>query len=130
MGPTLDYATPAEADPEETVWPWRITWPLLLFCLYAPYAWILFVDYRWNDYRLFWLAAWPVLPGLVVGLFVRGSTPVTMAAMGAFTGAVVYATWLIVRLGRRRRWIVIAVATVVLALSILNAWFAYLVFRS
>lgn len=127
MGPTLDYATPADADPGARVWPWRAICPLLLACLYAPYAWILFLDYPWSNYRLMWLKAWPVLPGLGVGLFVRGFKS-QLAAMGVVTAAIGFAIWLIVQRRERRRGTVLVVAGVVLALSVVNSVFAYRVF--
>ena len=41
---------------------------LVLFCLYAPYAWLVLIDYPWDSYRWQWIKMWPVLPGILVHL--------------------------------------------------------------
>jgi hypothetical protein len=39
---------------------------LVLVCLYAPYAWLVLIDYPWNCYRWLWIKLWLVLPGILV----------------------------------------------------------------
>ena len=39
---------------------------LVLVCLYAPYAWLVLIDYPWDSYRWLWIKMWLVLPGILV----------------------------------------------------------------
>ena len=41
---------------------------LVLVCLYAPYAWLVLIDYPWDGYRWHWIKMWLVLPGILVHL--------------------------------------------------------------
>src|SRR6516225_8583185 len=41
---------------------------LVLVCLYAPYAWLVLIDYSWDGYRWLWIKLWLVLPGILVPL--------------------------------------------------------------
>ena len=125
--PTLEYAAPREAEHGVAVWRWRLIAPLLLACVYVPYAWILLLNYPWTNYRLLWLKAWPVLPGLGAAVFVRG-TRTQFAVMGAITAVVLSVVYLVVRRCGQRPGRVIAVAAVVLVLSVANSIFAYMVF--
>ena len=41
---------------------------IVFFALYAPFAWLLQLNFTTNSYHFHWLCLWPVLPGLVVGI--------------------------------------------------------------
>ena len=102
---------------------------VMLVCLYPPYGWLLVTDYPWGPYRWQWLKSWPVLPGLLPGgvLFRGSSTAIKYTAMGVFTAVLLVGlTWL----GSRSRRLLLIVALIVLALSALNSWGAYHVFRA
>jgi len=51
-------------------WPWRkrlaLSLSMLFIIMYAPYSWLLFIDYPWSDYHWLWVKIWLGLPGLVL----------------------------------------------------------------
>ncbi len=102
---------------------------VMLICLYPPYAWLLLADHPWSPYRWQWVKSWPVLPGLLPGgvLFRGSSTAIKYTAMGVFTAVLLVGlTWL----GSRSRRLLLIVVVIVLALSALNSWGVYHVFRA
>jgi hypothetical protein len=106
--------------------------PILLLCLYAPYAWLVLTGFPWDSYRWHWIRLWPILPGLPVaglvhpwgtGLGDRGE----FLLMAATTAAIVAA---LAALARRPRPRLAPLALAVALPSLVNAWLAYAVFRA
>jgi len=107
---------------------WLRSLAVTLPCVYLPYAWLLFTDYPWSSYTWHWVAMWPGLPALLPTQLLLGrfSGAVEMAGMGVLA-AVLVST--VVYLGSRSTRLLIAVAAIVLMLSILNSFGAWHVFR-
>jgi hypothetical protein len=97
-------------------------------CLYAPFAWLLVIDYGWGEYRLFWLNLWPIMPGFLVGMYLFHPHDVAeFTTMGATTVVLLLGlTWL----GSGSRWRLLAAATIALAVSVPQAFMAHAVFRA
>jgi hypothetical protein len=129
MATTLDYRSPGLPAAPKVRWGMRVTWPVLLVCVYAPYAWIVLEGGSWPVYRILWLKLWPILPGIGAILFVRGPTALEFMAIGALSAALVGPVLLI--FSRPRRPVTLyVVAGVVLVLSCLNSWLAYAIYRA
>lgn len=104
----------------------------MAIAMYAPFSWLLFIDYPWSAYRRQWLHMWPILPGLPATILLRLASSarvpdwVEMTCMGVFAAAALLLfTWL----GSRGiRWLIIT-AILVLAGSSYLAWVAYILFR-
>ena len=106
---------------------WRVA--LTLACLYLPYAWLVLGGWPWHDYRVSWIKMWPILPGIMAGILTipHGSNAVQYAAMGAMTA--VGAGGFLLLAARSGRWVPIP-TILALALSILNSWIAYAIYRA
>ena len=97
-------------------------------CTYAPYAWLLGMDYPWSEYRWLWFKMWPILPGLLPRFVVPHTTPAEgLAIMAATT---VLALGLALWSGRRSGRGLLITSAVLLTLSLLNSWAAYHIFRA
>ena len=123
----LDYAE-ARVRPSAPLW-WRLA--LTMTCIYLPYAWLV-VDverYPWHDYRWTWIRMWPILPGLSTFFLggPHGSSAVMYTAMGAMT-AIGVGLFLYLA-ARSRRWVPVP-TMLALALSILNSWIAFAIYRA
>lgn len=100
---------------------------IILLCTYLPYAWLL-GDYRWDGYRWGWIGMWPILPGLVPGMyFLHGYGNLEFPCMAL---ASVLFVAIATAAAARRGWVRLVTAAVVLAVSIANAWLAYAVYRA
>src|SRR5271166_617486 len=101
---------------------------LVLGCLYAPYGWLVLIDYPWNSYRWQWIKMWLVLPGILV--LVSQTIHllpdwIGFLIMGAVScGIVVLSTVLAARSKRSA----IIVSIVVGLLSCENSWISYRLF--
>jgi hypothetical protein len=101
---------------------------LVLVCLYAPYAWLILIDYPWNSYRWLWIKMWPVLPGILV-LTSRAIRLlpdwIGYLVMGAVTCGIVFK----ITLSAARGWQSAVIVSVLAALlSAANSWIAYRMF--
>jgi hypothetical protein len=113
---------------------WLISMAIMTIVLYAPYSWLLLIEYPWNEYRWFWIRMWPGLPLLLPGSLLsrrlfdvdvdEGIGLVVLIAMGV--SLMLGLSWL----GTRGRRILTITAVIVLTLSSLNAWCVYQVFRA
>jgi hypothetical protein len=95
-------------------------------CLYLPFAWVVW-DYPWDDYRWSWIKLWPVLPGLVAGIFVHPNVDL-MGLVSGTTALLLVA--LFTRLGASGRAALIGVNAIVLIGAGLESWIAYQLFGS
>ena len=128
LTPVLTYAAPLPRWRRPAPLWWRLA--LTVACVYLPYAWLVADGFPWSDdYRRSWVKMWPVLPGLstffVLGPHVSGA--VLLAAMGTMT-ALGLGMFLFLA-ARSRRWLPVS-TLVALALSILNSWIAYAIYRA
>ena len=113
---------------------WRVGTALaaVAVCLYAPFAWLVLIDYPWNAYRLSWLKLWPILPGFLPGvlpgpLLYHSHLPYEFETMAVTTVVLLVGlTWL----GSRSRGGLAAAAGIALAIAVPTAAIAYAVFRS
>jgi hypothetical protein len=101
---------------------------LVLACLYAPYSWLVLIDYPWDGYRWLWIKMWLVLPGILV--LVNQTIHllpdwIGFLLMGTVTCGIVA---LITILAARSRRSAIIVSIVVGLLSCGNSWISYLLF--
>ena len=109
------------------------TLAVVALCLYAPFSWLLLIDYPWRGgYRIFWLKLWPILPGFLAGflpgpLLFHRHLPYEFHTMGVTTLILLAGlTWLGFS-GQRR---LATVAGLALLTSIPSAIIAYGVFRA
>src|SRR5687767_7585534 len=82
----------------------RTRFILALFCLYAPYSWLVLMDGPWNAYRWYWIRMWPLLPGLLVHAIPsvhRQPDGVGFLAMAAAASLIFAVTVLLARRGGR-----------------------------
>src|SRR5262249_14186004 len=104
---------------------WAVPYFVTLSCLYLPFAWVIW-DYPWDDCGWHWVKLWPVLPGLVAGMFVHGND----AAMALVSGAVaVLFVALFTALGTTGRAALVVANGIALIGSGLESWLAYQLFR-
>jgi hypothetical protein len=103
------------------------TLAVMVFCLHAPFTWVVLIDYSWSSYRWSWVRLWPVLPGLLpASVLHRAPDWIGLTVMGLVTaGLLALTTWI----GRRGPATLRITAAVVLALSIANASIAYVLYR-
>jgi hypothetical protein len=103
---------------------WAVSYFVTLACLYLPFAWVV-RDYPWDSYRWGWIKLWPVLPGIVAGMFVHPSE----YAMNLVSGAVaVLLVVLFTRLGSSGRRALLGASGIALIGSLFESWFAYQLF--
>jgi len=43
---------------------WLIAFLVVAIIMYAPHAWLLFIDHPWDEHHWLWMRLWPILPGL------------------------------------------------------------------
>lgn len=101
---------------------------LVLVCLYAPYSWLVLMNYPWNGYRWHWVKMWPVLPGILVHVNQTiHLLPdwIGYLIMGVVTGLIVT---LITMLAARSRRSAIIVFFIVGLVSSVNSWISYQLF--
>jgi hypothetical protein len=105
--------------------PWAVPYLVTLACLYLPFAWVL-GDYPWDSYRWHWVKLWPVLPGLVAGLFVHRNDSAMTLVLGATSVLLVL---LFTTLGTSGRKALVVANGLALVGSGLESWLAYQLFR-
>jgi hypothetical protein len=104
--------------------PWAVPYLTTIACLYLPFAWVL-GNYPWDTYRWHWIMLWPVLPGLVAGMFVHPNDHAMMQLSGATTVLLALVFTIFGALGRKA----LVVANGVLLLGAgLESWLAYQLF--
>ncbi len=111
---------------------WWLSLNVMAFAMYAPFGWLLFIDYPWNSYHWLWVRMWPILPGLPATILLRSFLRLRlpdwaeMMCMGVFALSLLgLFTWL----GTRgKRWLIFTAAAG-LALSCCNGWVGYLLFQ-
>jgi len=104
---------------------WIVALASLLLVLYAPYSWLLWIDYPWSEYRWLWIKLWPGLPMMlpvsIIGRRWLGFEPDEgcglLLTIGMSVGLWLGLSWIGAR-GTRR---LILIAAIVLALSMLNS---------
>jgi hypothetical protein len=101
---------------------------LALVCLYAPYAWLVLIDYPWDSYRWLWIKMWLVLPGILVHLIQAIHMLLDWMGfliMGAVTCEIVAVSTVLVARSKRSA---IIVSIMVGPLSCGNSWISYRLF--
>ncbi len=101
---------------------------LVLVCLYAPYAWLVLMDYPWDSYRWLWIKMWLVLPGILVhAVQAIHLLPdwVGFLIMGAVTCGIVALSTVLAARSKRSA---IIVSIMVGLLSCANSWISYRLF--
>jgi hypothetical protein len=101
---------------------------LVLVCLYAPYVWLVLIDYSWNSYRWQWIKMWLVLPGILVHIIQAiHLLPDWMGflIMGAVTCGIVALSTILAARSKRSA---IIVSIIVGLLSCANSWITYKLF--
>jgi hypothetical protein len=104
---------------------WAIAFLVTLACLYLPYIWLLLIDYPWDSYQWGWIKLWPVLPGLLAGVFFHpNDAAVTTVSAAAAILLLGLFTWV----GSFGRTALILSNALVLIGAIFESWFAYKIF--
>lgn len=111
---------------------WLLTAGILFILTYAPYGWLVTMDYQWSEYRWFWIKSWLALPLFLPGFYFRSFTgiefdePLPLAIMTALN------LLIILGLGRlaMRDWLwFISIAALIVLFSIFNSFGTYHLFR-
>jgi len=99
---------------------------MVLVCLYAPYVWLVLIDYPWDSYRWLWIKLWLLLPGILVHLIQAiHLLPDWMGFLGAITFGIVAVS--IVLAARSKRSAIIG-SIIIGLLSCANSWISYRLF--
>jgi hypothetical protein len=101
---------------------------LVMVCLYAPYSWLVLIDYPWDAYRWLWIKLWLVLPGILVLLSrTIHLLPdwMRLLIMGAVASGIVALSTVIAARSKRSA---IMVSIIVGLLSCANSWISYRLF--
>lgn len=92
---------------------------LVVPALFLPFAWLLWIEYPWNDYRWQWIASWGVMPGLLPARLLVPDQRLSMYLAAAITVVWFLAAVSVIRFWPVLRWpVVIATAGAALALSL------------
>ena len=98
---------------------------VLLPAMYAPYSWLLFIDYPWNAYRWSWIKMWTALPLLLPASSVRKWIPGDADGTASLIVLSLLVAMLcagLIFLSARRWRVLIIIAAIVLLLSTANAF--------
>ncbi len=96
--------------------------------LYAPFAWLIQLDFTSNSYHYQWLRIWPILPGFLAGVPLKR----VYDDAGLFVGSGIATAILLILLtiiGTRFRYGLLLATAVALVVSIPTSLLAYWVFR-
>lgn len=103
---------------------WAGPYLVAVACLYLPFAWVI-LAYPWDDYRWHWIKLWPILPGLVGGMFFHPRD--TLMAPVAGTVAILLVI-LFTAIGRKGQVALILANVIALVGATLESWLAYQLF--
>ena len=98
-----------------------------LVCLYVPFSWLVLINYPWNDYEMFWLRLWPILPGFFAGIPFHPNDTASFTAMGIATAVLALVLIWLGSPGLRR---LLLAAVIALLVSIPSSFAAHAVFRA
>jgi hypothetical protein len=99
----------------------------VLIAIYAPYCWLLTMDYPWSSHRWTFIKMWPILPGLLPAtLIMRMNSGMMIVAILTIVMILAAMTWAACRGWR----LFLVVLTALLAISILESWCVYHLFRA
>jgi hypothetical protein len=106
---------------------WLAAFLTAIAVLYAPFGWLLVIDYPWDHYHFYWLKMWCILPGLLAGLpFHNHDEPlVEFCIMGVATLVLI---GLLTLMGSASRAWLVAESTVGLIFAIGTSAVAYRLF--
>lgn len=103
---------------------WAVPYFASLASLYLPFVWVL-GGYPWDGYRWSWIKLWPVLPGLIAGIFAHPNDVVMEWVSGAVAVGLVF---LLARVGTSGRKAMIAANGIALVGAGAESWLAYQLF--
>lgn len=104
----------------------------MFIIVYAPYGWLVMMDYPWSEYRWLWIKSWLALPLFLPAFFLRSWTGLEFDDTGPLIIMSVLALTIVLMLARlamRGRWWFIIIAAIVLLFSIFNSIGMYGMFR-
>ncbi|QDT44304.1 hypothetical protein Pan241w_44130 [Gimesia alba] len=106
----------------------KVVVPVILFCTYYPYSWLILSKGSWTGYRWTWIKMWPALPGLMPRAMLFHHIPDALALAGMLAITVIL-VGLLIYLASRRNWLFAVVAPLTFILSALNSMVAYSLYR-
>ncbi|QDU07930.1 hypothetical protein [Gimesia aquarii] len=107
----------------------KVVIPVILFCTYYPYSWLILNDGSWTDYRWAWIKMWPGLPALAPRALFFHHVSDGLAFSGMLLISLVLVS-LMIYLASLRRWLFGVIAPLVFILSALNSMLAYALYRA
>lgn len=107
----------------------KVVIPVILFCTYYPYSWLILSKGDWTAYRWTWIKMWPALPGISFRAIFFHHLLDSLTFAGMLVISVVLVA-LFVYLASRRRWLFAVIAPLVFILSALNSMVAYALYRA
>lgn len=112
---------------------WRARACVLAAAMYAPYGWLLVMNYPWNEYRWMWIKMWLALPCLVPSMLLRRLISIELDDLVSVLVMSLVAVGSVVMLTQftknRGKWMVIA-TTGVLVYSTVTSFMLYHAFRA
>ncbi|MCA9016120.1 MAG: hypothetical protein KDA77_12380 [Planctomycetaceae bacterium] len=107
----------------------KVVIPIILFCIYYPYSWLILSKGTWTAYRWTWIKMWPALPGIIPRAIFFHRIPDGLAFAGMLAISIILVA-LIIYLASRSNWFFAVVAPLTFILSALNSMVAYTLFRA
>ncbi len=107
----------------------KVVVPIILFCTYYPYSWVILNEGSWTGYRWTWIKMWPGLPAIAPRalFFHYVSDGFAYLLMLLITAVLVI---LMIYLASLRRWLFGVIAPLVFILSVVNSMLAYALYRA
>ncbi|WP_339727166.1 hypothetical protein [uncultured Gimesia sp.] len=107
----------------------KVVIPVILFCTYYPYSWLILSKGSWTAYRWTWIKMWPVLPGISFRAMFFHHLLDSLTLAGMLVISVMLVT-LVIYVASRRRWLFAVIAPLTFILSALNSMVAYALYRA
>ena len=107
----------------------KVVIPVMLFCAYYPYSWLILSKDSWTGYHWTWIFLWPTLPALITRIAFFHQLPDILAFSATLMISILLVSGLIY-LASRRSWLFPVVAVITFLLSAINSMLAYQLFRT
>ncbi|WP_417375522.1 hypothetical protein [Gimesia maris] len=107
----------------------KIVVPVILFCTYYPYSWLILSKGTWTSYRWTWIKMWPALPGILPRALWFHDLSDGLALAGMYLISCLLIA-LMIYLAGLRSWMLVTVAVLLFVLSAVNSMIAYAFYRA
>ncbi|WP_417386006.1 hypothetical protein [Gimesia sp.] len=102
----------------------KIVVPVILFCTYYPYSWLILSKGTWTSYRWTWIKMWLALPGILPRAAWFREFPDGLALAIMYLISILFVA-LMIYLASRRNWMFLVVSVLLFVISAVNSLIAY-----